>query len=69
MVECRSPKPNVAGSSPASPANFDPKAVIDAVVDYNMAEIYKKMDLHGVDFELAWEMQKEVIIAEGRAER
>lgn len=36
---------------------------INAVVDYNMAEICKKMVLHGVDFELAFDMQMAVIAA------
>jgi hypothetical protein len=41
--------------------------VLDAVVDYNLAEIHKKMALHGVDFDLAWEMQKAVILAGARS--
>lgn len=42
------------------------KKVLDAVVDYEMAEIRKKMELHGVDFDLALQMQLAVIEAEGK---
>lgn len=43
------------------------KKAIDAVIDYNMAEIHKKMQLHGVDFDLAFQMQMAVIAAEAEA--
>lgn len=41
------------------------KKVLDAVIDYEMAEVRKKMELHGVDFDLASQMQLAVIEAEG----
>lgn len=29
------------------------KKVVDAVIDYEIAEVHKKMELHGIDFEVS----------------
>lgn len=68
MVERGTLNAEVAGSSPASPANdAECERILNAVVDYNMDQVYKKMELHCVDFDLALEMQMAVILAEARA--
>lgn len=65
MVEHGASSNEVAGSSPASPAsNLECERILNAVIDYNLAEVHKKMELHGIDFDMALEMQRAVMIAE-----
>jgi predicted metal-binding protein len=46
----------------------DCERLINAVLDYNMDQIRHKMLVHGVDFEMACEMQMAVILAHARSE-
>jgi hypothetical protein len=58
-------KIDVAGSSPASPASFDPKAVIEAVIDYNWSIVKQKMLIDGLNYEDAVSERLAEIMAEG----
>ena len=45
--------------------DLDCQRVIDAVIDYEMDEVRKKMELHHIDFDMALQMQMAVIAASG----
>jgi hypothetical protein len=51
MVERGTLNADVAGSNPASPASFDADAVLQAVLDYNMARVEHKMLVLGISFQ------------------
>lgn len=65
MVERDPVKIDVAGSSPASPANFDAAKVMQALIDHIWAEIQHKMLVLGISQEEATRQRMAEIIAEG----
>lgn len=65
MVERFAVNEDVAGSSPASPATFDPKAIIEAVIDYNWSIVKQKMLIDGLSYEAAVGERLAEIMAEG----